>query len=217
MSADDLLGKVVSCESEEFLRILYPDFGTESEFDPFRSQPSIYVGIPTSKIVERMRSRKVPFIVFVKTGGEYNLTRAELFSRCTRRKRNYPEPLDEMPELEFINAMRILKVSDVLTIEEDESNVFELFELVAKKSRQSILRALDLADSVGSYRILYSLITFYQRVVSSDQGSVSPRYAMVIKRAQQNKEKYSTALSKLPLFGSYSGEMKILYLLNAVL
>lgn len=217
MSASELLGRVVSCESEEFLRILFPNFGAESDFDPFRSRPSIYIGVPTSKIVECMRSRRVPFIVYVQTGGEYNLTREDLFNRCTRRRRNYNESLEEMPLLEYINAMRILKVADVLVTEEDETNVYELFELIAKQSKQSVKLALDLSSSVGPYRILYSLITFYNRVISEEQGSISSHYALLIKRAQQRKVLFESALGNLPLYSEMSGDMKIIYLITKVM
>ena len=41
---DHLIGKIVSTESIEMIRVLYPTFVTESKFDPFLERDVIYNG-----------------------------------------------------------------------------------------------------------------------------------------------------------------------------
>lgn len=215
---EEFLGKIVSAETEEFLRVLYPRFIIEREFDAFSSKSSIYTGNISTKTIEKLKFRGYPFIVWVEEGGEIALTRELLFSYCIRRRRNYKPHYDELDVREFVNMCRILKVCDLVPQEDDDdSSVYQLFVLLSKKSKTSIKYGLDLCGSMGSMQVLYSVITFFSRVVAgADSGSFSPQYTAVIKRAEQNKAAYIKAMKTVPIHSRSQPELLLLMMIFGV-
>jgi len=213
-----LLGKVVACECDEFLRVLFPGFPIEIEIDPFQTQAVIYKGRITSRIVLKLRNRGLDFVIWVKEGGEDSLTRERLFHLVSKRKRNYPESLDDMEQMQFTNLMKLLSLTQVLDLEEESSGVYELFMEVGKKSKASIGLALQISEEIGPMKVLYSLITFYSRILAgTETGSVSPHYAMVLKRCGERRALFEQALKTLPMFQRMKPEMLIVNLLLKVL
>lgn len=212
----DILGKIVSAESDEFIRILYPDFKMEDSFDPFESRDIIHTGIITSRIVDRIRSRGNRYIIYTPKGGETSLTREELFHICSKRARKFPEELNEIPIEEFIKIAKTLKWGGILLTDDDDHNIFELFTSLAQGSKKSIDHALNLCDTMGPHRVLYSLLTFFTRVISNEEASTA-RYSLVLKRARNNIGKYSGTLETISLFQDCDPKSKVLYMVFGVI
>jgi len=184
---------VVSCETVDFLTVLYPDFRIEYEFDPFNEHDSIYVGKISPKIIDLLRTRANNFVVWVPEGGVEVITRERLFGLCTNRKRNWKPELEYLTTVDFCNRMRILKTLDILPLEEEESGVYDIFRLISSKSKDAIRKALLMSEEIGVHRVLYSILTFYSRILSEGDAS-SASYTRIIKSCRKRKRVFIQAL-----------------------
>lgn len=214
---EELKNTIVSCESVEYLHILFPGWRVESEFDPFSYGPCIFTGPISSKIVMRLRGKEDSFVVWTESGGEMHISREKMFSFCTRRRRNYKPEFDNIELREFLNLMRILKVVDVLPYEEDESNTFELFVMLSQRSKMAYKLGMNICEQIGPHRLIATLMTFYSKVVhGADFDSTSQQYALVLRRAGQNSAKYRKALLGCNSHHNSDPRIVLMYLLITV-
>ena len=118
---------------------------------------------------------------------------------------------------EFIQQVKLLRITGTLQWEEHEDSIYPLFILISKKSKLAIPMSLDLCQSFGTRPLLYSLITFFGRVLASDDIVSSANYQLLLSRCRKMLPVYRDALEKLTLFDNYNDSLKIIYLLERVL
>lgn len=197
---DSLLTKIVSSESVEMVRVIHPNFRLESRFDPFDCRPAIYTGSFNARLIASISSRGPDYVIYTKEGGEYSLTREKLFGLCSKRKRAYSDELEKLPLPDFLNRMKILRISDVLVVDDDSESLFELFELISRRTVKAVSFALHLADQQSPEVLVSSLLTFYSKVIKEDEVAQNPRYNLILSRCRKNRGSFFRTLDSFLLY-----------------
>ncbi len=214
-----LIGKIVSCETPEYIKVLYPSFIFESRVDPVIEINSIYIGRISPKAKSLLLNRGFPFVIWNKSGGEVHLDREGLFSMCIKRKRKYKEILDSISETQFINCMRILRITDTYQQEEEEESLYPIFGKISSGSKESLKMVYSLLKTKNPHQVLASLITFYGRVINiapDDDIGKSANYTALLKRAARRKQMFMKGVLALESTVSVPPTLQITSLIMSV-
>lgn len=220
MNREDLIGQVVAAESPVMFSVLFPRFRFESEMQAYAAHPVIYTGPVTSRIIDAMRLRAVPFVAVVPAGGALTLTRSDLFHMVNRTRRLFKPAWNNLPVDEFINGMRILSICGKVVFKDLEFLLFPVFVELSKRGHQAVGLALEQAEDLDPLSVLKGLITFFQRVcrrADGDLDAVSGQYAVVLERAARRGRYYKRALAGLAYIDALDSRMAIIYLIISVL
>lgn len=213
MLSDELHGKVVNVESPFVLSLVFPDYRFMSELDPYYQKPVIFYGKVVKNLIPKLRSMGVPFVVAATSGGEYTLTREELFEYCSPRKRKYDPVLDKVPIDEFIKLMWIMKLANKLLTEEESTAMLELYEAISNKSKDSILKAIAIGKRRSARYVITSLLTFTTRVITLNQdssGTVSAWYSKILTRCNKRKPSFERAIRNLASLNFATDEFRLM-------
>ena len=155
-------------------------------------------------------------VLFGDMSEEESLTREKLFELCMRRKRKYRDTYDQVPLPRFINEVKILRIIDKFSLEEEVDSIYPVFESLSSGSKESIKLISTLLEITNPNVILASLITFYGRIIrlqpNEDTGK-SAHYTLILKRCAKRRHLFLKALLSLEDISHVSVELQIFHLI----
>lgn len=193
----DISKRVVNVESPFLFRLVRPTYVFIDEVDPYIRRPFIYTGFLSKGVVPSLRSIGVDFTVAATSGGELTLTREDFFHAVSKRRRIYDSYLDKIPVDEFINMLWKMRLLGKLDLDEESNFLFELFDLISRKSKDAVLKAAILLNTKSAVYLTSSLLTFMGRVMTFndlESGAVSGGYRVVLQRASKRRVVFERTL-----------------------